>query len=121
VQAFAGLLKGGNAVAAAILPRLGDLMYESHASYTAVGLGSEATDHLVAMVRAAGPRRGLFGAKITGGGSGGTVAALGEPRGQEAVSEIAEAYGQTAARSVRVFSGSSSGASAFGALRFCLA
>lgn len=120
VQAFAGLLQGGNAVAAAILPRLGDLMYESHASYSALGLGSEATDDLVAMVRAAGPRRGLFGAKITGGGSGGTVAVLGEPRGYEAVAEIAEAYGQTAARPVRIFSGSSPGASAFGHLRFRL-
>jgi L-arabinokinase len=54
--------------------QLGELMYESHASYSACGLGSEGTDLLVNLVRASGPKNGLYGAKITGGGSGGTVA-----------------------------------------------
>ncbi|MGH9886032.1 MAG: galactokinase, partial [bacterium] len=53
---------------------IGELMYGSHASYGACGLGSDATDRLVEMVREVGPRGELFGAKITGGGSGGTVA-----------------------------------------------
>ena len=35
---------------------LGELMYQSHASYSACGLGSDGTDRLVDMVRAAGPR-----------------------------------------------------------------
>ncbi|MBC7932492.1 MAG: GHMP kinase, partial [Rubrivivax sp.] len=55
---------------------LGELMYESHASYSACGLGSAGTDNLVELVRAAGVSLGLYGAKITGGGSGGTVAVL---------------------------------------------
>ena len=38
------------------------------------GLGSDGTDLLVELVREAGPAAGLYGAKITGGGSGGTVA-----------------------------------------------
>ena len=53
-------------------------MYQSHESYSACGLNSEGPDLLVKLVRAAGPGQGLYGAKITGGGSGGTVAVLGQ-------------------------------------------
>src|SRR4029453_583726 len=56
---------------------LGRLVYASHASYSSCGLGWEGTDALVALVQSAGPKSGLYGAKITGGGSGGTVAILG--------------------------------------------
>ena len=55
---------------------LGELMYQSHASYSACGLGSTGTDKLVALVREMGTQSGLYGAKITGGGSGGAVAIL---------------------------------------------
>jgi L-arabinokinase len=55
---------------------LGELMYQSHESYTACGLGNARTDELVDMVRRAGKESGVFGAKITGGGSGGTVCVL---------------------------------------------
>ena len=89
----------------------------SHASYTACGLGSDSTDRLAAHVRSAGPGRGLYGAKITGGGSGGTVAVLGEPRGLEVVEEIAAAHSRETGRTARIFSGSSPGAAAFGHLR----
>ncbi len=58
---------------------LGTLMYESHASYGRCGLGSQGTDRLVELVKSAGPDTGLYGARITGGGSGGTVAVLGRP------------------------------------------
>jgi L-arabinokinase len=44
-------------------------MYESHVSYSACGLGSSGTDELVNAVRDAGPSKGFFGAKITGGGA----------------------------------------------------
>src|SRR6185369_1629089 len=54
---------------------LGELMYEAHRSYTALGLNSAGTDLIVELVR---KEAGLFGAKITGGGSGGTVAVLGD-------------------------------------------
>src|SRR5208337_3850763 len=49
---------------------MGELMYGSHASYSACGLGSDGTDLLVELVREAGLAAGLYGAKITGGGSG---------------------------------------------------
>ena len=62
-------------------------MYESHASYSACGLGSDGTDRLVQLVREAGPAAGLYGAKITGGGSGGTVAVLAAPGRRAAIDE----------------------------------
>lgn len=68
---------------------LGQLMYASHQSYTACGLGSDATDRLVEQVRAAGPDQGLVGAKITGGGSGGTIAILATSSAERVVREIA--------------------------------
>ena len=60
-----------------VAERLGALMYQSHGSYSACGLGSDGTDLLVALAREAGSAQGIYGAKITGGGSGGTVAILG--------------------------------------------
>jgi L-arabinokinase len=51
-------------------------MYESHASYSACGLGSDGTDRLVALAREAGAAAASTVRKITGGGSGGTVAVL---------------------------------------------
>jgi L-arabinokinase len=65
--------------------RLGELMYASHASYSACGLGSDGTDRLVALAREAGTARGIYGAKITGGGSGGTVALLADAEAADAV------------------------------------
>ncbi|HXI28398.1 MAG TPA: galactokinase family protein, partial [Vicinamibacterales bacterium] len=77
VTEWAGLLTASMSAAAPLdAARLGALMYESHASYSACGLGSDGTDRLVSLARAAGPARGIHGAKITGGGSGGTVALL---------------------------------------------
>ncbi len=55
--------------------KLGSLMDASHKSYSDCGLGSERTDELVEMVNQ-NLTRGVFGAKITGGGSGGTVCIL---------------------------------------------
>ncbi len=119
VRRFAELLRSGPP--ATTLPLLGQLMGHSHASYSACGLGSEATDRLAARVLSAGPGRGLHGAKITGGGSGGTVAVVGEPRGLEAVQEIAAAHERETGRPARIFAGSSPGAAAFGHLRVRLA
>ena len=94
--------------------RLGELMYASHASYSACGLGSDGTDRLVALVREAGPREGFFGAKITGGGSGGTVAVLAERGRQRAVSLLADRYGRASGHGSAVYVGSSDGSRAFG-------
>jgi L-arabinokinase len=97
--------------------RLGTLMYESHASYSACGLGSDGTDRLVALAREAGPARGVYGAKITGGGSGGTVAVLADAGAGDVVRAIARRYAGETGRTAYVFEGSSPGAARIGAIR----
>lgn len=109
VRRFAELLQG-----LPQLEELGSLMYGSHESYSSCGLGSDGTDLLVEMVKNAGASSGLFGAKITGGGSGGTVAVLGRRGSGKAVDSIARKYEELTGRSKRVFSGSSPGAYSFG-------
>jgi L-arabinokinase len=118
VQEFRALLAGKPRVDGEARVRLGALMYASHASYSACGLGSDGTDRLVALVREAGPGRGFYGAKITGGGSGGTVAVLVE-RGQlRAVAALADRYGRESGHGSAVYVGSSDGARAFGVRAF---
>ncbi len=97
--------------------RLGELMYESHASYSACGLGSDGTDRLVALAREAGTARGIYGAKITGGGSGGTVAILADTTAGDAVRAIARRYADERGCNAYVFEGSSPGAARVGAIR----
>ncbi|MBT1703329.1 galactokinase [Chryseosolibacter indicus] len=58
-----------------ILRKLGTLMYQAHHSYSQCGLGSEKTDEIVELARTKFSQ-GIYGAKITGGGSGGTVCIL---------------------------------------------
>lgn len=54
-------------------------LLQCHFSYSACGLGSNGTDRLVSLVQEMQHSEGgtLFGAKITGGGSGGTVCVIG--------------------------------------------
>ncbi len=113
IERFAELL-GTPGVDAA--REMGRMMAESHLSYGACGLGSEGTDRLVELVAEAGEDRGLFGAKITGGGSGGTVAVFGRDTAEDAVSGIADRYGAETGRPARVFSGSGPGADETGVL-----
>jgi galactokinase len=94
------------------LTELGDLMYASQPSYSACGLGSDGTDLLVETVRSAGHDAGLYGAKITGGGSGGTVAVLGRADAGPAVERIAKQYCEKTGRAANIFRGSSPGACA---------
>jgi L-arabinokinase len=116
VQAFRGLLEAG-AETEAMRVELGELMYQSHASYGACGLGSSGTDRLVELVREVGQGAGLYGAKITGGGSGGVVAVLGDVRAREAVEGVARRYGVETGRQAAVLGGSSPGAVLSGVLQ----
>ena len=95
---------------------LGKLMYESHLSYSACGLGSTGTDLLVDLVRSTGTSQGLFGAKITGGGSGGTVAVLGNQNAAKVLNDVAQCYAVLTGHQPHIFSGSSPGSAAFGHL-----
>lgn len=58
------------------LEAVGELMYQAHAGYGSIGLGCPETDAMVESIRELGPRRGFFGARVSGGGSGGTVVVL---------------------------------------------
>ena len=95
---------------------MGELMYGSHNSYSACGLGSHGTDLLVGLVRSYGADQGLFGAKITGGGSGGTVAVLGNSDAEPAVLDLAHRYAAMMGHEPYIFRGSSPGSAAFGNL-----
>jgi galactokinase len=114
VNSFAAILKNwrGNEQAR----ELGDLMYESHQSYSRCGLGSTGTDALVALVRETAADD-LYGAKITGGGSGGTVAVLGRRGAGEAVYKVAARYREQSVYEPAIICGSSPGANAFGYLK----
>jgi len=92
-------------------------MYESHASYSACGLGSEGTDRVVSLARTAGAARGIYGAKITGGGSGGTVALLADASAGDTVRAIAREYVGETGRNAYIFEGTSPGAARIGAIR----
>jgi L-arabinokinase len=94
---------------------LGELMYLSHRGYTECGLGSAATDKIVNLVRAEKPN-GLLGAKITGGGAGGTVAVLGmnTPQAEQAFKGIVQQYHAWSGNEPYVFEGSSAGSDKFG-------
>ncbi len=90
------------------LERLGHLLYESHAGYSRCGLGVPRTDQIVDAVREAGRDQGLYGARVSGGGSGGTVVVLGRRDAEPRVRAIAESLG------AGLISGSSPGAQTFG-------
>lgn len=115
VQTYAELLR--HAPTEQTLQVLGELMYQSHASYSACGLGSAQTDRLVELVRQAGPTTGVYGAKITGGGSGGTVAILGRQGAADTIQAIADRYMAETGHQPHIFAGSSPGVAAFGVMR----
>jgi L-arabinokinase len=69
---------------------------------------------LVELVRSQGVDRGLFGAKITGGGSGGTVAVLGNSDAEPVLFDLAHRYAAMTGHEPYIFRGSSPGSAAFG-------
>ena len=82
----------------------------------ACGLGSGGTDRLVDLVAAEGSEHGLFGAKITGGGNGGTVAVLATSGAEARVRDVAARYGAETGRDTTVFTTSGPGAAETGVL-----
>jgi L-arabinokinase len=118
VQSFFEILKSCvTPVSDATLRLLGELMYGAHAGYSDCGLGSAETDLLVNLVRGE-QGNDLFGAKITGGGAGGTVAILARttPAAEKAFSRIVTEYKARTGIDPYIFEGTSQGADAFGIL-----
>ena len=73
---------------------LGELMAASHDGYSRCGLGTPATDRIVDAVRAAGWEQGLVGARVSGGGCGGTVVVLGREDAEPVVAPAREEAGR---------------------------
>ncbi|CAM8916602.1 unnamed protein product [Rhodiola kirilowii] len=124
VQAFKALLT--SVVSVEQLSALGELLYQCHYSYSACGLGSDATDRLVQLVQEMHHSKKdktedgtLYGAKITGGGSGGTVCVIGRNslKSSQNIIEIQKRYEHATGYLPFVFEGSSPGAGKFGYLK----
>jgi L-arabinokinase len=94
----------------------GELMFRSHESYKACGLTESRTDRIVELVRSS-KGNGLFGARITGGGSGGTVAVLARRGSRKTIDELIDRLAEETGHQPYVFHGSSPGCSLFGHLR----
>lgn len=93
------------------LIKMGELMLQSHRSYSAVGLGNKFTDEIVEAVVDAGPENGVYGARVTGGGSGGTVCVLSYGKqGKQTVKEIYKKHKTKLGKKIFLFSGSNQGA-----------
>jgi L-arabinokinase len=112
VNRFADILKNWTGLDEA--GALGELMYQSHNSYSTCGLGSDGTDELVRLVQ---EEDRLYGAKITGGGSGGTVAVLAHRSAKPAIDRVVELYSQRTGHQPTIISGSSDGAGRFGIVK----
>lgn len=105
----------------AMFEAIGELMFQSHTGYQHCGLGSAGTDRLVMLARQmilegdSSALPSVFGAKITGGGSGGCVcvATSEDESGQVAVCRIAGRYAKSTQHQPIIVSGSSPGAQNF--------
>ena len=111
VRLFVELARAG-----AGFEQMGELMYQSHYAYTECGLGCESADLIVSLVCEEGVASGLYGAKISGGGAGGTVVILGKKDAAGALRRVVERFAETHGGAPYVFEGSSMGADGFGVL-----
>lgn len=94
----------------AALRDAGEQMLLAHASYSACGLGSPETDLLVDLARTEGGAS-VLGARVTGGGSGGTVAVLVRAEDEAEVAErLAATYADRTGNAPRIIRGTSPGA-----------
>ncbi|CAF2073391.1 L-arabinokinase-like isoform X1 [Brassica napus] len=115
VQAFKALLTATPSEEQVI--GLGELMYQCHDSYSPCGLGSDGTDRLVQKMerlKHSKTENGtLYGAKITGGGSGGTVCVIGRSSLRSSELILMYIYKEATGFMPYVFEGSSPGAGKF--------
>jgi galactokinase len=98
----------------------GELMYGAHESYRDnCNLSVPEVNFLVEAVQKRGAKAGLYGAKITGGGTGGTVAVFGQISAlKEHIPQIAVEYSRRVGQMPDIFEGTSPGAIEFGAKRY---
>jgi L-arabinokinase len=120
VLRFMEALRAANSGDASALVAAGECMFAAHASYRDnCHLSAPEVDFLVDAVRKRGADSGLFGAKITGGGTGGTVAVFGRAAALEKhIPQIAHEYSRRVGAMPDIFDGTSPGAIEFGARRY---
>lgn len=115
VQLFSELSRGAALTASKrAYALMGELMHQSHYAYTECGLGAKATDFLVGLCRNEDIANGIYGAKITGGGAGGTVAILADKNAGAAIEKILLLYTDAGLGKPYLFEGSSDGADSYG-------
>jgi galactokinase len=120
VLRFMAALRAANTGDESALVTAGQCMYGAHASYRDNCLLSvPEVDFLVESVAKRGAAAGLYGAKITGGGTGGTVAVFGRVEAlRQHIPQIALEYSRRVGAMPDIFEGTSPGAIEFGARRY---
>jgi L-arabinokinase len=120
VLRFIEALRAAKAGDEKALVAAGECMYGAHESYRDnCRLSVEEVNFLVEAVRKRGAAAGLYGAKITGGGTGGTVAVFGRLDAlKEHIPQIAVEYSRRVGAMPDIFEGTSPGAVQFGARRY---
>jgi len=101
----------------AALVEAGESMYASHWSYgQRCGLGSIETDRLVNLLRAQGLAKGVFGAKVSDRGAGGTVVVFhaDTQEARDALNGAAQEYARKSGLTPTIVGGTSLGAKAWG-------
>ncbi len=98
----------------------GEQMYGAHESYRDnCKLSVPEVNFLVEAVQKRGAKAGLYGAKITGGGTGGTVAIFGKIEAlKQHIPQIANEFSRIIGDKPDIFEGTSPGAIEFGAKRY---
>jgi len=120
VLKFIAALQAAKAGDEKALVTAGELMYGAHESYRDnCKLSVPEVNFLVEAVQKRGAKAGLYGAKITGGGTGGTVAVFGQIAAlKEHIPQIAVEFSRRVGVMPDIFEGTSPGAIEFGAKRY---
>lgn len=96
----------------------GQIMFESHASLSdRCNLGCREVDLLVDLVKGQGAEKGLYGARVSGWGSGGTIAVLAAAGTEDLLRNLARQYRDRTGLEAILFFGSSQGALELGTIR----
>ncbi len=96
----------------------GQILLESHQSMNErCGVNCREVDLLVDLIRSQGPEKGLFGARVSGWGSGGTVVVLAAAGSEDLLRNLARQYRDRTGQEPYLFFGSSQGALELGTIR----
>jgi len=71
---------------------IGQQLYASHQGYSSIGLGCPETSAMVDAIRELGPSKGFYGARVSGGGSGGNVVVLFDKAARETLEALVQSF-----------------------------